>query len=167
MTTADPTPQPEDEGRPITIKFLAALYSGRPELEHDESLTDEDAERIASEATAANRLKVEARRAQATAALAEANRLIEERGKDDPLAILAMVKAIDLDDPTYFERELKAQGREAPKAAYFTEDGRPMYLTADVAACAGVTEEEAERAIKQMVEVGMATRPDGPLYRVQ
>lgn len=59
-------------------------------------------------------------------AFAEARRLIDLHGDEDPRAFSAIIKAIELQDPGCCNRQLKACGIQLPTPTRCTDDGQPL-----------------------------------------
>ena len=75
-------------------------------------------------------------------AFAEARRLIDLHGDDDPRAFSAIIKAVNLQDPGCTDAKLKECGIHLPKPDRCTADGVPMYSLEAVAAALDADPEE-------------------------
>ena len=88
-------------------------------------------------------------------AFAEARRLIDLHGEDDPRAFDAIVKAVNLQDPGCTDRMLKECGIHLPKPDRCTDDGVPMYSLEAIAAALDADPDDLEEHARELEALGI------------
>lgn len=90
-------------------------------------------------------------------AFAEARRLMDLHGDDDPRTFDAVIKAIELQDPGCCGRMLKECGITLPKPDRCTDDGTPLFSLEAVADALGADPEELLVKARELEGFGLGT----------
>lgn len=91
-------------------------------------------------------------------AFAEARRLIDLHGEDDPRAFRAIVEAVELQDPGCCARMLAEGGIVMPAPTHCAEDGTRLYSLEAVADALGADVGDLEAIAESMEAVGLDVR---------
>lgn len=88
-------------------------------------------------------------------AFAEARRLIDQHGEEDPRAFAAIIKAVRLQDPGFIDEKLKECGIHLPKPDRCTDDGEPLYSLDAVAAALDADPDDLLDCAREMEAHGL------------
>ena len=88
-------------------------------------------------------------------AFAEARRLIDLHGEDDPRAFAAIVRAVNLQNPGFMDAKLKECGIHLPKPDRCTDDGVPMYSLEAIAAALDADPDDLEEHARELEALGI------------
>jgi hypothetical protein len=88
-------------------------------------------------------------------AFAEARRLIDRHGEDDPRAFAAIVKAVNLQDPGFMDAKLTECGIHLPKPDRCTDDGMPLYSLEALAAALDADLGDLEEHARELEALGI------------
>jgi len=130
-------------------------------------ITEELAGAIVGAVEAWHRLRTETPAQRATReAFAEARRLVDTLGHDDPRAFAAIIRAIELDDPGCCDRMLKEGGITLPAPTRCAEDGEPLYSLEAVADAMGADVADLLAIAEDMEAAGLPVRrqPAGAIH---
>lgn len=130
-------------------------------------VTEELAGAVVDAMEAWHRLKTETPEQRAIReAFAEARRLIDLHGEEDPRAFAAIIRAVELQDPGCCDRMLKADGITMPTPTHCTADGEPLYSLEAVADALGADVADLEAIAEDMEAAGLTVRhqPAGSLH---
>ena len=101
-----------------------------------------------------------------TAAFDEARRLRAQFGDSDPRTMAAIIKAVDLADPSFMDKALEACGIKMPKATHCTSDGAALYSTDEIAHAIGQSPQDVARVAGQVLEA-TGQQPSVDTHRIQ
>lgn len=99
-------------------------------------------------------------------AFAEARRLIDLHGDDDPRAFSAIIKAIELQDPGCCDRKLAECGITLPKPTHCNAKGEGLLTLEQVADALGANPDDLMPALEEMEAAGLDVRQK-PAGRLQ
>ena len=94
-------------------------------------------------------------------AFAEARRLVDTLGEEDPRAFAAIIRAVELQDPGCCARMLAQGGVTMPAPTHCTADGAPLYSLEAVADALGADVGELQAIAEDMEAVGLDMRRTG------
>lgn len=97
-------------------------------------------------------------------AQAEARRLCAELGQDHPRTLQAIIRVIELDDPTFMDRTMAECGINLPEPTHCDGEGAPLFSAADIAQAVGKPVKEVERNISEHVSAGTISPHSGPAF---
>ena len=95
-------------------------------------------------------------------AFAEARRLVDTLGEEDPRAFAAIIRAVELQDPGCCARMLAQGGITMPAPTHCAEDGTQLYSLEAVADALGADVGDLEAIAEEMEAVGLEVRHAGP-----
>jgi hypothetical protein len=99
-------------------------------------------------------------------AFAEARRLIDLHGDEDPRTFSAVIRAIELQDPGCCDRMLAESGIHLPEPTHVNADGQPLLALDQIAQALDTTPENLMPHIERMEAAGMDVRQQ-PAGRIQ
>lgn len=119
-----------------------------------------DAATAADIAELADRLidTMQAQEAKKQAAFAEARRLIDLHGDTDHRAMLAIIHAVNLQDPAFMDRALAESGIPMPKATHCNEAGEPLFSLDAIAEALHADPDDLVEIAAEMESVGLDVR---------
>lgn len=99
-------------------------------------------------------------------AFAEARRLIDQYGDDDPRAFAAIIKAVELQDPGCCDRKLAECGIHLPKPTLVNDKGEGLFSLEQVAEALGADPDDLVPVLEEMEAAGLDVRqkPAGALH---
>ncbi len=132
----------------------AVLAAVRPDAE----MTADDAEEVL---TLLDRWSaaLAAQQRQQLAAFAEARRLMDLHGDEDPRAMLAVIHAVNLADPGYIDNALVECGIHLPTATHHDKDGAPLFSLDAIAEALDADPDDLMGLVDQMEDSGLCVRP--------
>lgn len=99
-------------------------------------------------------------------AFAEARRLMDTLGDDDPRTFAAVIRAIELQDPGCCDRMLAEGGVTLPKPTHVNDKGEGLFSLEDVAEALGASPDDLMPVLDEMEAVGLNVRQQ-PAGRLQ
>lgn len=99
-------------------------------------------------------------------AFAEARRLIDQFGEDDPRAFAAIIKAVELQDPGCCSRQMAECGIHLPKPTHCNDKGEGLFSLEEVAEALGADPDDLAPVLEEMEAAGMDVRQK-PAGRLQ
>lgn len=99
-------------------------------------------------------------------AFAEARRLIDQFGEDDPRAFAAIIKAVELQDPGCCDRKLAECGIHLPTPTHCNDKGEGLFSLEQVAEALGADPDDLVPVLEEMEAAGMDVRQK-PAGRLQ
>lgn len=99
-------------------------------------------------------------------AFAEARRLIDQFGEDDPRAFAAIIKAVELKDPGCCSRQMAECGIHLPKPTHCNDKGEGLFSLEQVAEALGADPDDLVPVLEEMEAAGMDVRQK-PAGRLQ
>jgi hypothetical protein len=88
-------------------------------------------------------------------AFAEARRLIDLHGEDDPRAFAAIMHAVNLQNPAFIDEALKDSGIHLPTPDRCTDDGEPLYSLEAIASALDADPEDLLDCAREMEAHGL------------
>ena len=92
-------------------------------------------------------------------AFAEARRLMDLHGDEDPRAMLAAIHAVNLADPGYIDNALVECGIHLPTAKHHDKDGAPLFSLDAIAEALDADPDDLMGLVDQMEDAGLCVRP--------
>lgn len=99
-------------------------------------------------------------------AVAEARALINRYGQDDPRSMLAIIHAVNLNDPEFMDKTLRESGIDLPAAEFVDDEGNPLWTSQAIADSVGVPHEQVIRDIEVLADAGQLS-PVQSSHRIQ
>lgn len=100
------------------------------------------------------------------AAFKKAQELVGRLGEEHPASLLAIIEAVNLQDPSFLDQVLAEVGITKPTSTHVDTDGSPLYSTESISAALGEPHEAVLRRVDELVDQGlMDVAPSG--HRIQ
>ena len=97
-------------------------------------------------------------------AQAEARRLCAELGQEHPRTLQAIIRVIELDDPTFMDRTMAECGIHLPEPTHCDGEGAPLFSAAQIAEAVGKPVQEVEQDIAEQVSAGTINLHSGASF---
>ena len=73
-------------------------------------------------------------------------------GMDDPRTMLAVINAVEANDPGYMDRTMEEFGLALPAPSHVSDDGEPLFSTDQIAETLGIEKAEVDARAQEIAE---------------
>ena len=105
-----------------------------------------------------------ARQQAISVALRKARRLVDELGQDHPLAMLAIIDAVELGDPGFIDLAMAECGFHLPEPTRCDADGAPLFTVAQIAQTVGKPVRDVEGRVAEIEQAGVDLKRGRPAF---